>query len=250
MDGSSGHLGLPYAAKAEATEKRGAMNAIDPLRALQRRGDFPIRAQTLARFNARRPADGLLRLMDVLISGALVVLLAPLLVLLAVLIRVGSKGPALFKQERHGLYGRRFVIFKFRSMSDAPVPPGGVQTSRNDPRVTWIGKFLRATSIDELPQLLNVLRGDMSLVGPRPLPIQLDYDMAPQLFYYEQRFMVRPGITGLAQSRGHRGPILGQDALRRRTILDIIYVRRRSAHLYIGALISTAMSFLFHADAY
>jgi putative colanic acid biosynthesis UDP-glucose lipid carrier transferase len=231
-------------------DTQAAMNAIDPLRERERKGDFPISAGTLARLGKRRPADAVLRALDILFSGALIILLAPLLAVVALLIRFTSPGPALFKQERHGLFGRRFLIFKFRSMSNGPVPPQGVQTSRNDPRITWIGKFLRATSIDELPQLLNVLRGDMSLVGPRPLPIQLDYDVAPELPYYAQRFMVRPGITGLAQSRGHRGPILGHDALRRRTLLDIVYVRRRSVRLYLATLISTAALFLFHSDAF
>jgi lipopolysaccharide/colanic/teichoic acid biosynthesis glycosyltransferase len=138
-------------------------------------------------------------------------LLSPLLLITALIVKVSSPGPALFVQERVGLNKRRFRLFKFRTMvADAPERQleiehlneagGPVFKIKNDPRVTPIGRFLRKTSIDELPQLLNVLKGDMSLVGPRPLPMR-DY-LGFKLDWQRRRFSVRPGITCLWQIKG------------------------------------------------
>jgi putative colanic acid biosynthesis UDP-glucose lipid carrier transferase len=213
-------------------------------------GGFPIGKRFFQRWKSRRPVDQALRALDILIAGTALVLLAPCLALVAVLIRATSPGPALFKQERHGLFGKRFEILKFRTMHTDLAVQHGVQTARQDPRITVIGQFLRRTSIDELPQLINVLRGDMSLVGPRPLPIALDHEVGGQLPYYGLRFFVRPGITGLAQARGFRGAILSDTALRDRTVLDTLYMRQRSLRLYLSTLVSTAAVFLFQSDAY
>lgn len=138
------------------------------------------------------------RIVDILLSGIAMVILAPLFVLLAVAIRVDSRGPSLFRQERVGLGGRTFRILKFRTMVEDAEHVGSFQTVPGDQRVTRLGKWLRRSSLDELPQLLNVLRGEMSLVGPRP-------DVPAQREFYESdewtlRHRVRPGLTGWVQA--------------------------------------------------
>jgi exopolysaccharide biosynthesis polyprenyl glycosylphosphotransferase len=149
--------------------------------------------------------------LDIVLSAALLVVLAPLMLLVAALIRVTSPGPVLFTQSRLGYNKRRFNIYKFRTMTnDAEARinevehlnevSGPVFKIKNDPRITRVGQFLRRTSIDELPQLLNVLKGDMSLVGPRPLPVR-DYEGFDQN-WQRRRFTVRPGITCLWQING------------------------------------------------
>jgi exopolysaccharide biosynthesis polyprenyl glycosylphosphotransferase len=163
----------------------------------------------------RSPFDGwsaiLKRLLDIFVSAFLLLAFAPLLALVALLIRLDSPGPALFVQTRVGLAKRRFRMFKFRTMiSGAELlqaqleslnqASGPVFKIKDDPRITRLGRFLRKTSIDELPQLFNVLRGDMSLVGPRPLPVR-DYQGFDQ-DWQRRRFSVRPGITCLWQVSG------------------------------------------------
>lgn len=143
------------------------------------------------------------RLLDVLISMFGLLLLSPLLVFISFFIKMETKGPIIFKQERLGINGRVFKIYKFRSMKiDAEKDNVGLFNYADDPRVTKVGKFIRKTSIDELPQLFNVLIGDMSLVGPRPaVTYELgDFDTLNKRF--KKRFMVLPGITGLAQVSG------------------------------------------------
>lgn len=211
---------------------------------------YPMKDRDQARAQRPNGFDPVLRFFDVVLSSILLVILAPLLLVAAFAIKVSSPGPVFFKQARHGLHGQRFTILKFRTMRHDPKPQAFKQTNRDDDRITAVGSFLRRTSIDELPQLINVILGDMSLVGPRPLPTALDYEMGGELPYYAQRFFVRPGITGLAQSRGHRGAIESKAALRTRTILDVIYVRRRSIGLYWSVLIATALAFLFHDNAF
>jgi lipopolysaccharide/colanic/teichoic acid biosynthesis glycosyltransferase len=138
------------------------------------------------------------RIFDLVLAFIALMLLSPLLLLTAVAIRLDSAGPVLFRQQRVGRYGKPFGILKFRSMVTDAAKLGSYMTADNDPRITRVGRFIRRTSLDELPQLLNVLRGEMSMVGPRPdVPAQKDG-------YTEQewtiRHSVRPGITGLAQA--------------------------------------------------
>jgi putative colanic acid biosysnthesis UDP-glucose lipid carrier transferase len=168
------------------------------------------------------------RTLDVVMSVGALVLLAPLLILLAILVKITSRGPVLFKQVRTGLAGDPFVILKFRTMTVQEHGNSVVQARRDDHRLTSIGGFLRSSSLDELPQFLNVLIGDMSIVGPRPHAIAHDMHYGGMIGTYCERFRVRPGITGLAQCNGARGPTETLDKMRRRIRLDLAYVERWS----------------------
>lgn len=139
------------------------------------------------------------RLTDLIISLLLLILLSPILILCTLSIKLGDKGPIFYKQQRVGLNGSFFEILKFRSMSVNENREIG-QTFNTDPEITWIGRLMRRTKIDELPQLINVVKGDMGLVGPRPCLI-ITYDEMPE--WAKERFKVRPGMTGLAQINGN-----------------------------------------------
>ena len=188
---------------------------------------------------------------DVLVAGLLVVLLAPLLALIAVLVRLESPGPALFRQTRTGLNGRTFQIYKFRSMR---VQENGIvvrQASRGDARVTVLGAFLRKTSLDELPQLLNVIRGEMALVGPRPHALAHDTYYGAEIAAYQDRFRVRPGLTGWAQINGSRGATPMLSDMQRRIDLDLWYVENNSLSLDFRILVATGLALLAHrSDVY
>lgn len=161
------------------------------------------------------------RLVDVVVSLALLALLSPLLVVAAVAVALETGRPVLFKQQRVGRTGRVFGMFKFRSMVKNAAAIGPYFTSDHDPRITRVGRVLRRTSIDELPQLLNVLMGDMSLVGPRPdVPAQRSLYTAEQ---WAERCSVRPGITGLAQAL-----LRSEGSQSQRIELDLRYVREHS----------------------
>jgi exopolysaccharide biosynthesis polyprenyl glycosylphosphotransferase len=168
-------------------------------------------------------------------AATLIVLLAPLMAGIAIAIAATSKGPVIFRQTRQGWCGRQFTMFKFRTMRDVPhAGHGYAQTKRKDPRCTRVGRFLRSTSMDELPQLWNVIRGDMSFVGPRPHAEMLDQkDRAAReiVAEYAQRFRVKPGITGWAQIHGARGAISTVEQLRRRVMLDLFYIENWSLWL-------------------
>lgn len=183
------------------------------------------------------------RLFDIVVAGAALLFLAPLLIAVAVTIRLTSPGPALFFQYRYGYRNRRFKIYKFRSMRiDAGDATGVRQTVKGDSRVTWIGKILRKTSFDEIPQLLNVVKGDMSLVGPRPhVPGMLAADLLYEELvpYYFQRHTARPGITGLAQVNGCRGSTVEAGRAISRIDYDLDYIERWSLRLDVMIIIRT-----------
>jgi lipopolysaccharide/colanic/teichoic acid biosynthesis glycosyltransferase len=164
------------------------------------------------------------RVIDVLASAVLLLMLSPLLAAAALAIVVESPGPVFFRQIRLGRGGREFAMYKFRSMVADAATIGPYHTSSGDPRITRVGRFLRRTSIDELPQLVNVLKGDMSLVGPRPdVPVQRTlYGDAD----WKQRCSVRPGITGLAQAT-----LRSQATPEQRLALDLRYAREQSLWL-------------------
>jgi lipopolysaccharide/colanic/teichoic acid biosynthesis glycosyltransferase len=186
------------------------------------------------------------------LTGLVALALPSLIIMLA--IRLDSAGPVLFRQERIGLRGRGFSALKFRTMHWRPDQPGAIQqATRHDPRVTRVGQWLRRYSVDELPQLINVLRGEMSIVGPRP--------HAPgtraggQLFEevtkcYDVRHLVKPGLTGLAQVRGWRGETDTEDKLLHRIDCDFEYIAHWSVRLDLAIIWRTARSVLRMRNAY
>lgn len=184
------------------------------------------------------------RIFDCLVAALVTLLLLSWLIpVVGLLIRLTSRGPVFFRQRRTGQNGREFWCLKFRTMHHNP-RAAFAQAARNDPRVTRIGRFLRRSNLDEMPQFLNVLMGDMSVVGPRPHPVQLDENYWFTLPSFYVRYQVRPGITGLAQVRGARGETKSQEKMRMRVRYDTLYVRRQSLWLDIWLCIMTVVSML------
>lgn len=191
------------------------------------------------------------RVEDLLVAGAAVVLLSPLLVALALGVKLSSPGPILFRQRRHGLDGKEFSMLKFRSMRvHAESPDKITQATRNDPRVTRFGAFLRRTSLDELPQFLNVLGGSMSVVGPRPHAVQHNNQYERLIERYMHRHYVKPGITGWAQVHGLRGETPRLRQMKKRVQYDIDYIRRWSPLLDVRIIALTVMKVLGQRTAY
>lgn len=183
------------------------------------------------------------RLFDVVMGAALLVTLTPLMLLIALAVKLDSPGPVLFRQSRGGRGSARFTMLKFRSMRWADCCAGTVAAARrDDPRVTGVGRLLRRTSLDELPQLINVLRGEMSLVGPRPHAVEHDAAFSEAVREYMVRHRVKPGMTGLAQISGARGGVETPEGLRRRIDLDLWYIDHWSLWLDLMILVRT----LFH----
>ncbi|MFO7304231.1 MAG: undecaprenyl-phosphate glucose phosphotransferase [Gammaproteobacteria bacterium] len=190
------------------------------------------------------------RLCDILIASVLIVLTAPVMLLVAAAIKCTSPGPVIFRQKRYGLDGKEIIVYKFRSMR---VTEDGhttyKQVERNDARVTPVGAFIRATSLDELPQLFNVLEGSMSIVGPRPHAIAVNEQYRRLIPGYMVRHKVKPGITGWAQVNGYRG---GDDleSMRRRIELDLEYLQHWSLMFDFMIILRTAMIFWKDRNAY
>jgi len=191
------------------------------------------------------------RTLEIAISIALIALLLPLLALIAASVKLGSPGPVLFKQKRHGKNLKAFELLKFRSMycSDQP-DPSVTQAARLDPRVTPIGRVLRRTSLDELPQLWNVIKGDMSLIGPRPHAIEHDTYYDAIIPRYGERFHVKPGITGLAQISGARGATPLPEDMMARIEFDIEYLQKASLALDCQILLGTVREIIGSDAAY
>lgn len=186
------------------------------------------------------------RVFDVTGAGLAILLLLPFLLFVALLVRLDSPGPVLFTQVRWGKGGKKIRIFKFRSMHTGLCDHSGVaQTVKGDARITRVGAILRRTNIDELPQLINVVRGDMSLVGPRCHAIgmmaagKLYEELVP---HYHKRHSMRPGITGLAQMRGLRGPTDRADKSRARIASDLYYIENYSFWLDMKIIVGTLIS--------
>ncbi|MGE0667620.1 MAG: TIGR03013 family XrtA/PEP-CTERM system glycosyltransferase [Sphingomonadales bacterium] len=184
---------------------------------------------------------------DLLASIVLVTLTAPVVLAAALLVRLTSPGPVLFRQERVGQHGRPFMLYKFRSMHIDAEAGGPKWATQNDPRVTPIGRVMRKLRIDELPQIFNVLKGDMSFVGPRPERPVFVEELARQLPYYEERHTVRPGITGWAQVNYPYGASV-EDA-RQKAQYDLYYIKNFSVFLDILILIKTIRVILFGSGA-
>ncbi|MCC7259765.1 MAG: sugar transferase [Alphaproteobacteria bacterium] len=177
---------------------------------------------------------------DVLISAVLLVILLPLMLLLALLIRMESPGPALFVQARGGRGGRPFRLVKFRTMCrEAAHDASAPQALPGDPRITRLGRMMRRTSLDELPQLLNVLRGDMSLIGPRPHALAHDAFYRDKVRGYTHRLRMKPGITGWAQVHSLRGPTETPDVMQARADHDNHYIDHWSPVLDAKILMRT-----------
>ncbi len=179
---------------------------------------------------------------DILVAGVLLIVLSPLLLAIALAVRWTSKGPALFAQQRAGKDGRPFTLYKFRTMRLDAEPFGPSPRSGDDPRLTAIGRWLREHSLDELPQVVNILGGDMSLVGPRPLYVS---QMAEWNERQKRRLAVRPGLTGLAQVSG-RGALTREEKLE----LDVRYVEQAGPWLDAKILWATFMQVFGHRGIY
>lgn len=193
------------------------------------------------------------RMFDIAAASLLLAVLSPALIIIAALIKLDSTGPVLFRQPRIGRGNRIFLVYKFRTMrTESCDPSAGALTRRDDDRVTRIGKFLRRSSLDEIPQLFNVLEGNMSMVGPRPHALGA---LAGDLLYWEvdtnywARHSVKPGITGLAQVRGHRGTTFLPEDLQRRLHADLEYLIGWSIWRDISILFAT-FRVIFHRDAF
>jgi exopolysaccharide biosynthesis polyprenyl glycosylphosphotransferase len=174
---------------------------------------------------------------DLVVSSILLLLTAPIILLFALLVKLDSKGPAFFKQERVGLYGQPFEIIKLRSMRIDAEVDGAQWAQKNDPRVTRLGRFIRKVRIDELPQAWSVLKGDMSFVGPRPERPEFVADLETKMRYYNERHMVKPGITGWAQINYPYGASV-EDA-RHKLEYDLYYAKNYTPFLDLLIILQT-----------
>ena len=185
------------------------------------------------------------RFFDILISIIILIILSPFLILISIAISISSKGPIIFYQIRSGINGKPFKIFKFRSMYDPSDKEDSIfkQATKQDPRVTSVGRFLRSWSIDEIPQLINVIKGDMSLVGPRPHAVEQNEEYRKLIPGYTQRLAFTPGITGLAQIEGYRGETSSLEDMSKRIEADLRYQRTWNLLLDLKILIRTFFKF-------
>jgi len=184
---------------------------------------------------------GTKRLFDIVFSLTILAIMAPIMIIVAVLVRISSKGPAVFAQERVGRFGKPYIMFKFRTMvADAEKATGPVWAQENDPRITTLGRWLRKTRIDELPQLFNVLRGEMSFVGPRPERAHFVDQFKKQIPLYTRRLNVRPGITGWAQVKWKYDASL--EDVKEKTKYDLFYVENMSLRMDFKILFNTIMT--------
>ena len=186
------------------------------------------------------------RAFDLILALSTIIVLSPLLAMTAIAIKLDSPGPVIFRQRRKGFNGREFVIFKFRTMKSLEDGPKIFQARKNDPRITTIGRLLRGSSIDELPQLLNVVKGDMSLVGPRPHAVAHDSEYKTLILKYANRHHVKPGITGWAQINGHRGETKRLEQMVERIDCDLWYIDNWSPWLDLRILVRTC--FVLRSD--
>jgi Undecaprenyl-phosphate glucose phosphotransferase len=190
------------------------------------------------------------RVMDIVVATLALLFFLPAMALTAVAIKLDGPGPVIFRQHRRGFNGRQFIMFKFRTMSVQENGQVVAQATRDDPRVTAIGRLLRSASIDELPQLLNVLKGDMSLIGPRPHALAHDNHFESIVGDYAFRHHVKPGITGWAQCNGARGATPSIEHISERVKLDLWYINNWSLWLDVQILIKTFFVVLQKRDAY
>src|SRR5262249_13816038 len=202
----------------------------------------------------REPLDALecavKRLIDGIGAATGLILLFPLLLITAIIIKLDSPGPVLFRQRRCGFNGKLFQIYKFRTMSVLEDGSTVKQATQSDTRVTRVGRWLRRMSIDELPQLVNVLSGSMSLVGPRPHALAHDDYFSELLSNYAFRHHVKPGLTGWAQVNGYRGPTPTKEEVRNRVECDLWYIDNWSLRLDFWIIVRTFLEVMRARNAY
>ncbi|MGD9843065.1 MAG: undecaprenyl-phosphate glucose phosphotransferase [Steroidobacteraceae bacterium] len=200
------------------------------------------------------PFDGsralIKRGMDIVMSSIALLMLWPIMVLIAIGVKLTSAGPILFKQKRYGMHGEEIKVYKFRSMTVCENDSKVTQATRGDTRITWLGKFLRKSSLDELPQIINVLEGKMSLVGPRPHAIAHNEHYRKLINGYMFRHKVRPGITGWAQVNGLRGETATIDKMRQRVEHDLDYLRHWSLWMDLKIVLKTVRLVFGDSTAY
>ncbi|MEP7240344.1 MAG: exopolysaccharide biosynthesis polyprenyl glycosylphosphotransferase [Devosia sp.] len=213
----------------------------------------PIGANNALRF-IRKPLSDfavfMKRGLDMLLATIGLIVLAPLFVAVATAIKLDSAGPVIYRQARRGFNGDSFLIWKFRSMSVMERGDAMVQARRGDLRITRVGRFIRKTSIDELPQLVNVLLGQMSIVGPRPHALSHDDELGKVLATYAHRQRIKPGITGWAQVNGYRGETRTFESVEGRTLHDLHYIENWSILLDLWIIVLTAFSLVSHRNAH
>jgi len=191
------------------------------------------------------------RIEDIILSVIILILIAPLLVCIALAVKISSPGPVFFVQFRGGFNGYVFRMFKFRSMYvPTSVDSKVKQATLGDPRITRIGSFLRRSSLDELPQFFNVLKGDMSIVGPRPHAVEHDEEFRQIISSYVSRLRVKPGITGWAQIHGFRGLTDTREKLLSRPEYDLFYIDHWSLWLDLWIILKTVLTGMVNKNAY
>lgn len=203
--------------------------------------DTPLNSST-ARFIKRTE--------DIIASIFIITCIGPVLIIISILIKSTSKGPIIFKQKRYGLNGKEITIYKFRTMYHSNHGNDTKQATKNDDRITPIGKILRSTSLDELPQFINVLQGHMSIVGPRPHAIAHNEKYRSLITKYMQRHLVKPGITGWAQINGLRGETKNIEQMEQRVEYDLHYIKSWSLWLDIKIIVLTIFKGFIHKNAY
>jgi len=190
------------------------------------------------------------RVSDIVLATVILVLISPLMLAIAAGVKLSSPGPILFKQRRYGVDGRKIVVYKFRTMTVAEDGDVVRQATKNDARITRFGGFLRRTSLDELPQFINVLQGRMSVVGPRPHAVAHNELYRKLIRGYMIRHKVRPGITGLAQVNGYRGETETVEKMKARIEYDLSYLRNWSLLLDLQIILKTVVVVLRKQNAY
>ena len=190
------------------------------------------------------------RIFDIVFSSVAIIFLCPVIIVISVLIKLSSPGPVIFKQNRHGLNGEEIAVWKFRTMSVMEDGNNVKQAKKNDSRITPVGKYLRMTSLDELPQFFNVLCGSMSVVGPRPHAVAHNLYYRTKIDNYATRHIVKPGITGWAQINGARGETETIDKMALRLKFDLEYIQNWTFWLDIQIVFITVFKGFYNNNAY
>ena len=190
------------------------------------------------------------RIEDIVLGSLILSLLLVPMCIIACVVKLTSKGPIIFKQKRYGLDGKQITVYKFRSMTTQDNGPKVKQATKNDPRITKVGGFLRRTSLDELPQFINVLQGRMSIVGPRPHAVAHNEEYRKLIKGYMLRHKVRPGITGWAQVNGLRGETETVSKMAQRVEYDLEYIHRWSVWLDLKIIVMTVFNGFVNKNAY